>query len=89
MKKILLLITMFLCIGSLSVALAAEAPRISKEELKALMNSDNVVVMDARSEISWKTGKFKIKGAIRTSAKEIDQWLDSIPKDKTLVIYCS
>lgn len=90
MKKVLFLIAMFLCIGSLSVALAAEAPHIiTKEELQERMNSGEVVIMDARSKKAWESSEFKIKGAVRTAAKKIDEWLDSIPKDKTLVIYCA
>ena len=89
MKRILLFVSMFVFVGSLAVSLAAEAPRISKEELKALMESGDVVIMDARSKAGWEFSDHKIKGAIRTPLDTIDEWLESIPKDKTLVIYCS
>jgi predicted sulfurtransferase len=80
---------MFLFAGSLAAAVAAEAPRISKEELRAAMDSGEVVIMDARSEKDWKSSTFKIKGAIRTAAKSINEWIATIPKDKKLVIYCA
>lgn len=89
MKKILFLVSIFLFVGSLAVSLAAEAPRISKEELKALMESGDAVIMDARSKAGWEFSDYKIKGAIRTPLDTVDEWLDSIPKDKTLVVYCS
>ncbi len=69
MKKFLFFLTMFLFIGSLAAAFAAEAPRMSKEELKAAMNSGEIVIMDARSEKDWKSSEFKIKGAVRNPAK--------------------
>lgn len=89
MKKILFLVTLFLFVGSLAVAFAVEAPRMSKEELKAQMDSGEIVIMDARSEKDWKSSEFKIKGAVRTPAKAVDEWLSSIPTDKKLVIYCA
>lgn len=89
MRKILFLVTLFIFVGSLAVALAAEAPRMSKEELKAQIDSGEIIVMDARSEKDWKSSEFKIKGALRTPAKTVDEWLSSIPTDKKLVIYCA
>ena len=88
MKKILFLVTLFLFTGSLT-ALAAEVPRMSQEELKAQLDSGEIVVLDARSGTDWKSSEFKIKGALRTPAKIVDEWLSSIPTDKKLVIYCA
>ncbi|MCI5136859.1 MAG: hypothetical protein D3922_00235 [Candidatus Electrothrix sp. AR1] len=88
MKKILFLVTLFLFTGSLA-AVAAEVPRMSQEELKAQLGSGEIVIMDTRSEKDWKSSEFKIKGALRTPAKTVDEWLSSIPTDKKLVIYCA
>ncbi|MCI5166177.1 MAG: hypothetical protein D3903_08780 [Candidatus Electrothrix sp. GM3_4] len=89
MKKILFLVTLLFFVGSLTVALAAEVPRMSKEELKAQMASGEIVILDARSEKDWKPSEFKIKGALRTPASSVDAWLSSIPKGKKLLIYCA
>ncbi len=91
MKKIVLFITLFLFAGSLA-AVAAEAPRMSKEELKKAMGSGEVIIMDTRSGKDWKSSEFKIKGARRTAADAIDEWLPGITKEregKKLVIYCA
>ncbi|MCI5124069.1 MAG: hypothetical protein D3925_06230 [Candidatus Electrothrix sp. AR5] len=88
MKKILFLVTLFLFTGSLA-AVAAEVPRMSQEELKAQLGSGEIVIMDTRSGKDWKSSEFKIKGALRTPAKTVDEWLSSIPTDKKLVIYCA
>ncbi len=92
MKKIVFIVTMFLFASSLAAAFAAEVPRMSKEELKAVMGSGEVVIMDTRSGKDWKSSEFKIKGAIRTAADTIDEWLPNITKkneSKKLVIYCA
>jgi predicted sulfurtransferase len=92
MKKIILVLTLFLFAGSLTAAVAAEVPRMSKEELKAAMGSGEIVIMDARSGKDWKSSEFKIKGAIRTAIDSIDEWLPGITKEnksKKLVIYCA
>lgn len=56
------------------------------------MGSGEVIIMDARSGKDWKSSEFKIKGAIRTAADSIDEWLPGITKEsenKKLVIYCA
>jgi rhodanese-related sulfurtransferase len=68
---------------------AAEAPRISKEELKALLGHRDVVVLDARTEAAWKGSDKKIKDAVRVDPWNIDLWAGGIPKDKKIVVYCS
>ena len=88
MKKILFAITIFLVVG-IFPAMAAEIPRMSKEELKAQLDSGTVAVLDTRSGKDWKSSEFKIKGAIRTPKKKIEEWLKNIPKEKKLVIYCA
>ncbi|CAK8723410.1 putative sulfurtransferase [Candidatus Electrothrix aarhusensis] len=88
MKKILFLVTLFLVTGSFA-AVAAEVPRMSQEELQAQLSSGEIVVLDARSGKDWKSSQFKIKGALRTPTKTVDEWVNSIPTDKKLVIYCA
>jgi hypothetical protein len=66
---------------------ALEAPRITKEELKARLGARDVIVVDARIAHDWKESDSKIKGAIRENPHEVDQWMDKYPKAKTLVFY--
>jgi rhodanese-related sulfurtransferase len=88
MKRItgLTLILFFLFAGSV---FAASVSRISKEELKADIESQNVTVLDVRSGRDWSTSGLKIPGAIRASGSDFDSWSKSYDKDKKIVLYCA
>ena len=72
-------------------AIAADVPRMTKEELKAKIgNSDhNIVIVDVRTGKDWKGSEFKIKGAVRENASKVSSWAEKYSKDKTLVFYCA
>jgi hypothetical protein len=74
---------------ALSCAAAKEVPRMSKEELKGMLASKDLVLIDVRAGKDWDEPKLKIKGALREDPKEFDSWYAKYPKDKTLVLYCS
>jgi len=64
--------------------------RISKEELKALLNDPSVVVIDVRTDWSWQESDKKIKGAIREDPLgDVKAWALRYPKDKKIVLYCA
>lgn len=73
------------------LAMAAEVPRMTKEELKAKMgNSDhNIIIVDVRSGKDWKGSEFKIKGSVRENPAKFSSWTEKYPKGKTLVFYCA
>ncbi len=66
---------------------ASEAPRITKEELSAMLNSPDLVIIDVRVEKEWKKADTKIKGAVWEDSEEIEKWAGKYPKDKTIVFY--
>jgi rhodanese-related sulfurtransferase len=68
---------------------ADEAPRISKEEAKALLNDPNVVVLDARITPDWKKSDRKIKGAVRVDPLDVGAWAGNYPRDRKLIVYCA
>ncbi len=68
---------------------AAEAPRMSKEELQTMLGNPNVVVIDVRLSGDLAESNSKIKGAIVEDPRKVDSWMDKYPKDKTLVFYCA
>jgi predicted sulfurtransferase len=74
---------------SLGQAMAAEAPRMTKEELKSLMGQPEVVVIDVRAKSDWEGSKEKIQGAVREDPKKTKEWAGKYAKDKTLVFYCA
>ena len=68
---------------------ADEAPRISKEEVKALLSDPNVALLDARLGSDWKKSDKKIKGAVRVDPLEVGAWAGNYPKDKKIIVYCA
>jgi rhodanese-related sulfurtransferase len=74
----------------LAIAVSAEdVPRITKEELKAMLGNPNLVVIDVRANVDWAGSNLRIKGAVREDPRKVNAWMEKYPKDKTLVFYCS
>ena len=76
-------------ITAIPVAMAAEVPLITKEELKARMEKGDVVVVDVRKGRDWDSSEFKIKGALRADPKNLAAWAGEQAKDKPTVLYCA
>lgn len=68
---------------------AEDAPRMDRDELKALLDDPGVIILDVRTSADWKQSDSKIRGAQRPSTGDVDTWEKVYPKDKTLVLYCS
>jgi rhodanese-related sulfurtransferase len=79
----------FLLYTGTEIALANEVPRISKEELKAMLGDPNLIIVDARTAPSWKESNLKIQGAVREDPKDAKSWAEKYSKDKTIVLYCT
>ena len=75
--------------GAASVWAADDVPRISINDLKALLGDPQVVIIDVRQARDWQSSEYKIQGAIRQEPSEFDTWADEYPKNKTLVLYCA
>lgn len=65
-----------------------EAPRITKEKLKAGLSDPAVTVIDVRFKSNWKKSGQKIAGAVREDPNEISSWVGKYKKDQMLVFYC-
>lgn len=67
-----------------------KTPRMTQEELKAMLGNPDLAIIDVRTDEDWKKSDFKIKGAVREDPeKDIKTWAEKYPKDRTLVFYCS
>jgi len=66
---------------------ASDVPGLTKEELRAMMDSQDLVIIDVRMEKEWKKSPLKIKGAIWEDSEEFEKWAGKYPKDKTIVFY--
>jgi predicted sulfurtransferase len=76
--------------SSFSPAMAArEAPRMSIDELKGMLGSKDLVVIDARAGKDWSSSELKIKTSVREEPKDFDSWAGKYSKDKKIVIYCA
>lgn len=92
MKKRLLigtLIILFMIGGFTTLAKSTDAPRMTKEELKANLDSPNLIIIDVRRGTDWTGSDLKIKGAVREDPGAVESWVNKYPKDKTLVFYCA
>ena len=68
---------------------AAEAPRITKEEVKGMLGNPDVIIIDVRAGGDWNSSNVKIQGAVREDPSKVGSWMDKYPKDKTLIFYCA
>ena len=74
---------------ALSCTAAKDVPRMTKDELKSMLGSKDLILIDVRAGKDWDEPKLKIKGAVREDPQDFDSWYGKYPKDKTLVLYCS
>jgi rhodanese-related sulfurtransferase len=92
MKKrlfIVALLIFFMAGIRIPFARSSEAPRMTKEELKAMLGNPDLVIRDVRREGDWTGNDLKIKSAVREDPEAIQGWVNKYPKDKTLVFYCA
>lgn len=87
MRGTVLWILLLSIIGLCAPAFSAEAPRISKEELKAFLDHPDLVLLDVRYGKDWTNSDKKIKGAIREDPDDLKSWAYKYSPDKTIVLY--
>ena len=63
------------------------ARRITPDEVRELLKKNQAVLIDVRGESAYKAGH--IKGALWIPANEIGDRAKDLPRDKTIVTYCS
>lgn len=88
MKK-LIAVFLFVLLASSSSVFAGDVKIINKDELKAMLGSPDLVVLDVRTGRDWSSSEFKIKGAVRSTGKDVEEVAAQYSKDKTLVLYCA
>ena len=69
--------------------LSADVPRMTKDELKAMLGNPDLVMVDVRSGKDWTDSEMKIKGAVREDPRDVESWAKKYTKDKILVLYCA
>lgn len=70
-------------------ASAAEVPRMTKEEVKKVLNNPKFTIIDVRRKIEWRLTKKKIKGAHWEDPDDVENWASKYPLNKTIILYCA
>src|SRR4051794_40420854 len=66
---------------------AEEARRVTVEELKKMLDAGKAVVYDTRPKAAYDTEH--IKGSLSMPSEQVAAHVDELPKDKTIVFYCT
>jgi rhodanese-related sulfurtransferase len=67
-----------------------EVTRVTVDELKERMDrGEQFAFVDTRNPNAWGEADKKLPGAIRVSTDEIEKHFDEIPKDRTVITYCT
>lgn len=66
-----------------------EVPRIDKDDLREMLDSPDVFVVDLRSEEQWQNDAFKVERAVHEDRDNLSSWADKYDRDKTLILYCA
>jgi rhodanese-related sulfurtransferase len=87
MKRVFTLLIILMVLAA-SPLFAASVPTMDKDELKSLLGSENLVILDVRTGRDWSTSEFKIKDAQRVNGRDLSAAM-TYPKDNTFVFYCA
>lgn len=88
MKKVTVILLVLLLTG-VTYSFAGSVKTMDKDELKAMLGSSDLVLLDVRTGRDWSSSEFKIKGAQRLEEDGHAAAMQSIGKKKTLVFYCA
>ncbi len=66
------------------------ATRVTVDEVKERMDrGEQFTFVDTRNPKAWAEANTKLPGAIRIPSDELEQRLDEIPHDRTVITYCT
>ena len=67
-----------------------EVTRVTVDEVKERMDrGEEFTFVDTRNAKAWEEATTKLPGAIRVPADEIEERLDDIPHNRTVITYCT
>jgi rhodanese-related sulfurtransferase len=65
------------------------AESVTPEQLKTLMAGDRKpALFDVRRAADFEASPRRIASAERLDPEKVDEWIDSIPRDGPIVVYC-
>jgi hypothetical protein len=72
-----------------AIVVSDDVPRMAKEELRTMLGSPSVMIIDVRYGKDWTDSDLKMRGAIREEPDDVKSWASKYPTEKTLVLYCA
>lgn len=67
-----------------------EVTRVTVDEVKERMDrGEQFTFVDTRNPKAWGEATMKLPGAIRIPADEVQEHLEEIPHDRTVITYCT
>jgi len=61
---------------------------VSLEQLKELQDTQNIALIDVRLAEDFALDPILIPGAEYKDPENISKWVDTLPKDKKIILYC-
>ena len=67
-----------------------EVTRVTVDEVKERLDrGEQFTFLDTRNPKAWGQAGAKLPGAIRVPADEVSQHFKEIPRDRTIITYCT
>jgi rhodanese-related sulfurtransferase len=67
-----------------------EPTRVTVDEVKQRLDrGEQFTFLDTRNPTAWAEADTKLPGAIRVPVDEVEQHLDEIPRNRTVITYCT
>ena len=67
-----------------------EATRVTTDEVRERLDrGEQFTFLDTRNPTAWGESDKKLPNALRVPADELEQHLNEIPKDRTVITYCT
>jgi len=64
------------------------SPTLSPNELKKLLDSKSVTLLDVRRKTDYEAEPDLIPGAAWRDPEQVESWSRELPKDRPVVVYC-
>jgi rhodanese-related sulfurtransferase len=92
MKKRLIVLVVSILVMMMVFAtwtMSKDVPRMTKEELKAMLDNPDIIIIDVRYGKDWTGSDMRIKGAVREDPNDVKSWVDKYAKDRLIILYCA
>jgi rhodanese-related sulfurtransferase len=63
-------------------------PTLSPDELKKLLDSKSVILLDVRRKADYEAEPTLIPGAAWRDPEQVESWSRELPQDRPVVVYC-